>query len=152
MKRLVSIILAAVLLLPVFSMLSFADNGVQVAVGSEEIADYMIADGIYYFPADVTQINSGAFEGANAKAVCFTGEAVSLPENPGLDSNAVIIINNAAKDSNGNDAKFCVAVTGCKWFAYDVLSLFGKTVLDFFYEFILVYRDLRHISIIISYP
>ena len=134
MKKVLSVILAVLMLFSVFSTLSFAGNQTQSAVESADIGKYMLADSIYYFPDSVTALESGAFEGAGAKAVCFTGEAVSLPESTGLDKNAVIIINNAAKDSKGNDAKFGAANTGCKWFAFDVLSFFGKTVLAFFYE------------------
>ena len=133
MKKIISVILAALMAFSVFTAAVSAVNEEQVTVTADNISDFMIAQGEYFFPSSVDFSDSGDVF-VDAKVVCFAGDKVDLPAFESL-SDAVVIINNSAEKKNGSDSKFDIAVSGCKnWFAYDVLSVFGKTVLAFYYD------------------
>lgn len=135
MKKVLCLVLALTLCIPFFSAAVSAAGNTQGVreISSADVGDYRTADGEYFFADDVS-VKSDAFDEAGATVVCFAGKTVNLPSDAGL-ADATVIVNNAAVQNNGNDAKFGVATCGCKnWFAFDVLSVFGKTVLAFFYE------------------
>lgn len=136
MKKTISLLLAVIFTLSVFTVVPFAGYSEPVLKESP-YGKYMLAQGVYYFTDEVKEIDPNAFE-EPLKIAVFTSENLSLVPGPWADSDTVIVINDFAKDSGGNDSKFCVAdiaaKNGSKWFVYDCLSLFGKTVLAFFYE------------------
>lgn len=116
MKKVFSLILAAVMIFS--SLISFA-----YAVDAGE-ADNKNET------ANTFQVESGEA----SKYICLKEKTEDVSAN--CYENMTVIINNASKDSNGNDSKYGIARdSGCKnWFAYDVLFIFGKTVLVFLYD------------------